>query len=335
MSVPTSPPQRLPDGWSEPEVVADVIVADGLALARSGVAAKSPRGEEVTGSAADATGEPAARSYYELLERVAILEAMGSTDTMLPVRDAAGAAIASIDRPSAFPESDDPSTWRYARSNGIALHADWTTAALRAKCELVERDRVLRSWLGEILPERVELSTEDAPLAATRSYQWEAYAFRPCPHGDLDPEIAVVGVFGFPSADDVPLVVGYAGRPNHVDACNSAMREALQQLAFLWGEPIPTEAPQMGPTALHHLEYWQYRGHHRVLRRWLSGAHARHARPRSDVGSSTVRYVDLTPAWMTEHRVVKAVCPEGTPLAFGLSPVTAHLPEELRVHPIS
>jgi len=47
----TSP---LPSGWSEPTVVEDVVVADGVELRRAGLASTGPDGEEVTGAAVEA-----------------------------------------------------------------------------------------------------------------------------------------------------------------------------------------------------------------------------------------------------------------------------------------
>ena len=52
----------LPEGWTETEVVADVVVIGGVRIARAGVAARGPSGVEVTGSAAEADEAPEVRA---------------------------------------------------------------------------------------------------------------------------------------------------------------------------------------------------------------------------------------------------------------------------------
>src|SRR5262245_827120 len=121
---------RLPDGWSELEVVEDTVVADGIALHRAGVASIGPNGEEVTGSAADTVCSPAPRSYFELLERAATLEALRDRRSSYELRTVEGQAAGSCPGDTLFPESDSPQRWRYARSNGVAIHSDWSRAAV-------------------------------------------------------------------------------------------------------------------------------------------------------------------------------------------------------------
>ena len=89
---------------------------------------------------------------------------------------------------------------------------------------------------------------------------------------------------------------------------------------------------------MHHLERFQFAGHHDQLRRWLAGAHIVHGTgiepARRDEG--TVRFVDLTPAWLSGRMfVAKAYCPTSLPLAFGEPPHASHLPPEIRIHPIA
>jgi hypothetical protein len=116
------------------------------------------------------------------------------------------------------------------------------------------------------------------------------------------------------------------------------MAEALQLLAFLWGEPLPdASSPPSEPTPTQHLDTYQVKGAHEIIRHWLEGAHVAYwpAKDRPSRRRSRVGYVDLTPAWLPkELRVVKAVCKEATPLLFGDSPLAAHLPATLRLHPI-
>lgn len=337
MSSPTST-SPLPEGWSELEAVEDRVVADGVALRRAGLASRGPDGEEITGSAADVAECPAARSYFELLERAATLEALRSVAARYVLRTRSGEEGGAADGAAVFPESGEPARWRYARSNGVALYAGWSGACDRALWELCERDRVLRAWYGETLPYPVAARVEGSALAEARSYAWEAHGFPAAASDAWSGGLVAVGVFGFPTHPEAPLVLGYAARPTEALAIAAAQREALQQLAFLWGETIPSSEPAVGPSALHHLERTLWPGQHAVLRRWLAGGHR-------DLGgraagaprlSASVGFVDLTPAWLGgDLRVAKAVCPAAAPLAFGEAPFAAHLPRELRLHPVA
>jgi hypothetical protein len=330
---------RLPDTWSPPEIVEDVVVADGVELWRAGLASVGPGAEEVTGAAADPSGSPIDRSIYELVERVCTLEAMRASEGVLAVRDAAGNRRGEASPAAVFPTSSDSMLWRHARSNGVALHDSWQSAVLRATWELVERDRVMRSWYGAIAPERLAFDAQTTVLGAARSFAWEAYRFAG-DSGAGSPAVEVIGLFGFPESDALPLVFGYGARPDRAAALAAALTEATQLLAFLWGEPVTDQAPPMTPSAMFHLEYFQVPAHRPLLRRWLASGHADFAarvERRRPWALDDVAFVDLTPAWLQEcgFCVVKALCDAALPLVFGLAPHAAHLPDELRVHPVA
>ncbi len=330
----TSP---LPEGWSPLEVIEDEIDIGGLSLRRAGFASIAPTGEEITGSAAERTQSPRARGYYELLERIATMEALGGSRDRWELRDAYGEIVGSCRNDELFPESNAPDRWRHARSNGVAIHASWTSAVERATFELAERDRILRSWYGEITPIRIADATTLDELPEVSTHEVVAYAFPEVAPSHFARDIHVVGVFGFPTGHDLPLVLGYGARKTEADALEAAAREALQLLAFLWGEPVAASAPPMGPTAMHHLEHFQYAGHHAALRAWLEGAHRTYEKPGSTATvPSAVTFADLTPTWLTDGlRVARAFAPGAVPLAFGDSPFAAHLPEHLRAHPVA
>src|SRR5262245_1566496 len=119
---------RLPDRWTAPEIVADVISLDELEVHRAGVSTIGEDGEEICGSAAQ-SGEPALdRAWLELLERVASLEAIASERPSYEVFDDHGERLEGRARSDVFPVSDEPDRWRYARSNGVAVHCDWARA---------------------------------------------------------------------------------------------------------------------------------------------------------------------------------------------------------------
>ncbi len=327
----------LPSGWGALDFVEDTIVADGLTLHRAGVCTiRAQSGEEITGSAVslNESGPPLQRGYFELLERVSTLEAIAAPgDDEVPVYDVNRNRVGTLPRARVFPLSDEPTKWSYARSNGVALHEDWNRAAARAAWELTERDRILRSWCGEIVPEPLR-GVENTALASARSFEWQAFRF-PEPQAGFGSDLEVVGVFGFPKGDDVPFVAAYAARPGLDDALVAATVEGAQGLGFLWGEARPTSAPPAGPSAMHHLERLQWSGQVERVRSWLRGAHAPLALPPKVRAAAALTYVDLTPDWMPTGRVVKAVCAAAQPLMFGDSPAVRHLPDALRIHPIA
>lgn len=333
----SSPAFRLPDSWGALERVEDVIVADDVEIHRAGVATIGTGGEEACGSAAGVEPGAAERAWYELLERICTLEAARGESASYRLRSDGGDVVGSMASDRVFPQSDAPERWRYARSNGVAIHRDWKSACDRARWELAERDRVVRSWLGEILPRR--LATELIPRSVIRatSYDWRAYSFSDEQADGFADDVEVVGVFGLPTRDGVPFVLGLAARPNLGDAVEAAASESLQMLAFLWGEEPPTDLAAVPPGAAQHLDRYQVRGAHELVREWLDDGHARYwtsERERRRT-AAPVEYVDLTPPWLGDGlRVAKASCLDAVPLAFGDSPLTAHLPKQLRLHPI-
>jgi hypothetical protein len=185
----------------------------------------------------------------------------------------------------------------------------------------------------------VEFMTVGSPVERSECYEWTAHAF-PDEERGFSHDLSVVGVFGFPRLAGVPLVMGYAARTSLDEACDAALREALQQLGFLWGEALSETFPESAPTATYHLEYYQWGSHARVLRNWLESGHCRYAKACDDhqgqgADDERVSYVDLTPAWLSpELRVAKAISSRATPLVFGQGPFARHLPAALRTHPI-
>lgn len=313
----------LGEGWSVPERIEDVIEVASARIARAGLGCRDEQGREASGSAAEIEGSPLVRAYAELVERVSILEAMGR-----PAAD------------SLFPDSDEPARWQYSRSNGIALHTSYEEARRRAMWELVERDRFLRSWYGLVAPERCDVPAVFATGNLDTVYDWWAGMLPdPEPRG-WDAEVRVAVVVGFPRSPRAPLVRGSAARPRAAGAVDAAAREAVQQLAFLWNEELPSELPNLLPSPQLHLDWYLYPEHHAMLRAWLGGGHQRFGAAWAARRSlaSPPSFVDITPDWLEgKASVVKAICTDAIPLTFGVGPerLSGHLPAELRVHPVA
>jgi hypothetical protein len=328
---------RIPPAWSAVAVVEDTFEVDGLEVRRAGVSSTSPMGEEIVGSAADVGTSPVARAYFELLERVSTVEWLHRNNSSCDLLTLEGAPATCQPWSEVVPESSVPGRWRFARSNGIALHVDWESASRRAFWELCERDRVLRAWYGMTVPKRLAVAWEETPLGRTRSYEWLAYSFPEDKSAGFSRGLFVSGVFGMPKTREAPFVFGYGARPVEEEATSAAIREAIQLLAFLWGEPVSSALPGLSPLPAYHLETYQSRTNQDLLRRWLEGEHGQYGRlVAAPLGSAgKVLFADLTPAWLQDLRVSKAVCRGALPLVFGEDPKAAHLPLEFRTHPIA
>ncbi len=308
----------LLDGWSVLEEVRGTVEVDGVRLERAGICAAGPGGVVAVGSAAGQDQGQGIRAHYELLERASILESLASGVCAYASRTESGDVTGLVAADAVFPSSGVPG-WQYARSNGVALARDWPDACRRARLELAERDRVLRSWYGGRAPERIAVGADAWPR--TRRYAWEAYAF--LADDTWSGAATVVGVFGFPMDPALPLLRGWAADLDPAGALFRATRECLQGLAFLHDEAVPAQEPTATPTPIYHLDLFLWPGSHRRLRAWLAGAHAGAAANAAlaPVGEATVTYVDLTPPTLGGGlRVVKASCPAAVPVVFGQAP---------------
>lgn len=299
-------------------------------------------GEEVVcGSAASLHDMPLDRAYFELLERLSVVRAMTKRGAIFPVRDSEGNRLGEIAGARLFATPAVPQ-WRAARSNGVAIGATWKSASQRAHWELLERDRVLRSWYGGPVPVPITDAGLQAlfPEAATQAYDVQAY--------DLgsEHEGVVAGVFAFPRGEE-PLAFGFAARSSRGMAVRAAAIECVQRLGFLWGEPIPTSDPELAPNPDYHQEFYLVPANHAVLRGWLRGEHARYGgllrHPEETTGfdekgpSAEMYCADLTPPELAGRLwVAKAIHPHRMPLVFGHGhPWLLQVPEPLSVHPLA
>ncbi|HEY2733508.1 MAG TPA: YcaO-like family protein [Polyangiales bacterium] len=255
-------------------------------------------------AAADPRGFPVARARFELIERASILLARARRKTFA-LRDQRGALLRTVNASELFPIDPEPKIERTSLSNGVALHRSWTRACEAALAELVERDRVLRSFRGEFSPRKIP-----ARIAALRAgYEVEAYAFGPASLAHR-----AVGLFLFPREPSDPLVYGFAAARDAKSALAGATREALQRLAFLHGEALPKSPPRAAATPDYHQAYYLYPPHRQKLRRWLARRGAGKRAPRE----IEAQFVDLTPPDLAGGlKIVRALSADALPLQFG------------------
>lgn len=288
-----------------------------LTLSMVGLVASAPGRAHVTGSAAGCDGYPVDRAYFELLERTSLLHARARA-APLRIMTGAGELQHVVAAEQVFPSDAHAAEQRVSLSNGVALHVRWSAACDAALCELIERDRVLRSFAGHFPPRAVRVRDSALVRALRGWYRVEAYRFDPVRPGLTH---TAVGVFLFPHRLALPLAYGFAAAREREDALRAATREALQRLAFLWGEALPDRPPDPTPTPDYHQDFWLYPPHQRELRAWLAG------RGRSVKSASTpafdgeaVTFADITPRGLQARVcVVRAIARRALPLRFGRS----------------
>jgi hypothetical protein len=307
----------LPPGCALQDTFLQRIVIGKLELFMVGLLANTPTQPSVTGSAADSQGYPVDRAFFELLERMSIMLARDTAAGSLRVRDPRGAAKGSRASDRVFPSDAKPDSLRTALSNGVALHESWPKACAAALCELVERDRVLRSFQGEFAPKRLENVDRKLLRALGPQYAIEAYEFGPA--RDTKLQHTAAGLFLFPRNATHPLAYGFAAALAPQAALAAASGEALQRLAFLWGEDIPSAAPAPTPTPDYHQEHYLYPPHQKLLRAWLAGKRPkRRASGGPAFDGEHTSFVDLTPTILQPlAAVAKAISRSAKRLRFG------------------
>lgn len=308
----------MPPTWQLAETLVQTTTVGAIELHMVGlVATAADAATSALGSAAEPARAPVERAFFELLERISLVEARAARESTFAVRvELTGQELERRSAARVFPA--DLSPWRrLAVSSGTALHTTWPEACRAACAELIERDRMLRSWLGEcparpLAANAVQVRELERRLAP--HYQVRAYELGDDEHASQ----RVVLCLLLPQNSVDPLVYGCGCDGSLTAAYVRAEREALQRLAFLWGEPLPTEAPGPSPTPDYHQDYYLYPPHHARLLAWLDGQRQRTRKPARYYDGERTVFVDLTPRGL--HGVLsvaKAISPHARRLHFG------------------
>ncbi len=324
----TSPKDKLhatqmPAGW---KLIDELNENVDLFTAKIQIAGKAAQhellGTSVTGSSASWTQNPEAFAYFELLERMAIVEALdrhksneGQVWRLIdPHRGGSRGEAVEI-----FQNSSKPDIWQPSKSNGVALGSSWQHASQNAVCEAVERHLVLASWYGALIPQKLEagaLPLALAPLA--RHYNVMHYSFGELPTAATRTPVAVTGTFFWPRKPNAPLIYGFGAGLSSNEALQKSLKEAVQRLSFLDGEEVPEIEPLFSPTPDYHQEYFLHPERQEVLSKWLRGEFFKGSESTQLLDTrNPVQFVDLTPSTLETLVVVKALTPSLLPLCFG------------------
>jgi hypothetical protein len=317
----------LPDGVAVDGVFVERVRIGQLDLFMVGLTAALGAGVQALGSAAGPSDFPVDRAFFELLERISVLLVLPSGRELV-LRDEHGARLGSCGVHEVFPADSEPERVRASLSNGVALHRTWEQACEAARAELVERDRVLRSFRGAGTPRPVAAYDTSLGAGLAPDYELQTVAFDT---EDRELEYRVRGVFLFPRMPAIPLAYGFAAARSEAAALTGAAREALQRLAFLFGEQLPHDPPEPSPTPDYHQEFYLVPAHHARLHDWLAGRRGTSAGGPTFNGPA-VRFADLTPPSLTGRvAVARALSAEAAPLLFGADRTHEHT----EPHPIA
>lgn len=287
---------------------------EGIDVYLCGMLAKHPQWGEVVGSSANLGSSPDNNAWYELVERISIVQAMQKSEFTQrdPISDLTLGTVAGH---KVFPTTKDESS-QFSKSNGIALFSNWPEACRRACFELVERHLVLASWLGLSKP-LILSGIESGPLQSlAHLYEIIHIGFGQQKVSTYEGDIFASGVLLRPRDSKYPLVLSFGAGQSLAESVAKAQAEAWQRLGFLWGEDLPEIEPDFSPTHLYHQDYYLFTGHHSKIDEWISGGHWK-GKQSSLPSILNMTFVDLSSPQTLHFRVAKAMAPEAIPLVFG------------------
>jgi len=350
--VPSMPMQLLKFGidpferlsqWKFSAPFQQKVKIAGVDIFLCGLHASNPQYGEVVGSSANLDHYPQNHAWFELLERIYLVESLRRQ--VFSVRSPQhGNVTRQAVHNEVFPQTiantkPDNASFQYSKSNGVALHYSWQEACRRACFELVERHLVLSSWLGLTKPKVLENTFTESVLEKFNDY----YKILRVDFGSQETscfsqKISSAGIVLLPKNLEVPMIIAFGAGTSLEESLAKAECEAMQRLGFLWGEEIPTQEPEFYPSALYHQEYFLFPGSRRKIESWLAGDHSAYCiNHRKHIKILNVSFIDLSFSGSSDFRVAKAISPESIPLVFGKWRENGFdlLPEEKIVHPIA
>lgn len=322
------------ENWEFSPTFRDKTRIEGVTIFLCGMQASHPQWGEVVGSSAHLASSPENNACYELMERIAIIQAMQNSEFSLR-HPATGALIGPADPGLLFPKARD-SSYQFSKSNAVALFSTWPEACRRACLELVERHLVLASWLGITRPQEITNIPQSPLSELKRVYDVKHISFGKQKVSAYPGNIHVSGVVLYPKNLNDPLVFAFGAGQSLNESIQKAEAETWQRLGFLWGEEIPGSEPEFLPSQLYHQEYYLYPEHHPLIESWLKGQfYQADKTPLPDI--LHLSFVDISSAQMPQFKVAKALSHEAIPLVFGKwkEGLFAELDEDRLIHPIA
>jgi ribosomal protein S12 methylthiotransferase accessory factor YcaO len=290
----------------------------------------------VTGSWAGWEESTLDKARLELQERLALVQAMDQSSRTWPLLHIASGKKSGFARGSQlFPQSEEPGTMQFAKSNGVALGADFSDAARRAANEVVERHMVLASWYGASRPRACSMPLPSALQSLTALFDFQHYDFGSFFVRDCG-SIFVRGTFLWPTRSEMPVIYGFGAGPTEEEAGSKALAEAVQRLAFLDPLEAPQDEPVFSPTPDFHQEFFLHPARKARLSAWLNGEPSHPSFQVDFCRSGIAQAIDLTVRGRSQGSVVRVMISGTLPLVFGRFQPSAwpELPTDFLIHPI-
>lgn len=311
----------LPKKWDRLETFVETQNIEDIAINMVGLSLDHHPVLPIIGSAANLQEPPWERAYFELLERGYLLniesQCKDEPFTRFHLLDQNKKLISYISGARIFKEAPIEDLWRYARSNGVALHTNFESAATNAVNELLERDRFLRFWYSRRAPRYLKNWVQHLPANLFHLYDLRAYLFDE--PGDFEQGIFVVVIFGFPKKLGPPFLIGLGCANTVESAFQKSLSETYQRLGFMWDEKPPTRFPDFSLTPDFHLHYYEHPDSWSFLKKWLEQEFAPRELNFAPVKKSDIFLVNLELESIPKNLfLIKAVANNAIPLTFGI-----------------
>lgn len=260
----------------------------------------------------------AVRAYFELIERVTIIDTLSTPQRMLSVYSLNGIPKQQQPVSKLFPSSVDPQRWLYAKSNGVAAHRRREDACWFAYKELIERALVLNSWYGGRPPRKILDTASFLPkeVASSPTLPVSLFEFNEAHHRVYCAGAFIKSPQGF-------YVYGFSSGKLFAPTVQSALDEAFQRWGFLADQELANELPTLSPRADYHQDYYLTSHGTKLLETWLQGQLTKNIihTPTFFPELRDCLFVDLTPINLRgKCWVIKAIHQDLPPLIFGQDP---------------
>lgn len=327
----------IPPDWTLIDSLHEERIIEDCSLIVRGYACQRTSDQKiVTGSWAGWEESSLDKARLELQERLTLVQAMDHPSQTWPLRHIISGKKTGFTRGSQlFPTSDAPRTMQFAKSNGVALGADFSDAARRAAYEIVERHMVLASWYGASRPLSCKMPLPSALQSLTALFDFQHYDFGAFFVRDLG-SIFVRGTFLWPLRSETPVIYGFGAGSTEEEAGSKALSEAVQRLAFLDPADAPEEEPIFDPTPDFHQDYFLHPARKARLHAWLHGEVSHPSFTVDFCRSGIAQAIDLTIRGRSHGPVVRVIISGTLPLVFGRFQPLAwpELPLDFLIHPI-
>ena len=329
------------ENWEVSDSFVGEVDILGRKISLSGIEATSNEGIAVVGSAASISKSPFDRSFYELIERITIIEGLKKgPHSIFPLRDLKGNLIREVDGEKTFGVDSftKNDSYQLSKSNGIALHDSWEDACYSAGAELVERHHILASWFGQTNVEKLDFKPDRDLSFLESHYNIDCYKLGESKVTTFSESMVTAMVYLKPKAeysDKIPCVYSFSCKSDLADALTGATKEILQRIGFLWNEDLPNNPIEMMPNAHFHGDFYLVKENQKYLDMWLANSFFKGD---SSFAEREIRleFIDISDSTVSEYKVAKAISKDTIDLYFGYydKGPYAEGKKEQRVHPI-